>query len=95
MGLGDPFIAQMLQLEHGLKEAKRRLVLGVRKRLPITPSILQKLREVWDKLAEQQDAMGGIMAKVGTREAHFVANLFTSGMLSVYVYGTCNYPVIC
>ena len=28
-------------------------------------------------------------------ETHFVANLFTSGMLSIYVYGTCNYPVLC
>ena len=61
MGLGDPLIAQMPQLEHGLKEAKRRLVSRVCKRLPITPSILQNLREVWGKLAEQQDAMGGIM----------------------------------
>ena len=61
MGLGDTHIAQMPQLEYGLKGAKRWLVLGVRKRLPITQSILQKLREVWAKLAEQQDAMGGIM----------------------------------
>ena len=36
-------------------------MLGVSKRLPITLSILQKLREVWGMLAEQQDAMGGIM----------------------------------
>ena len=28
-------------------------------------------------------------------ETHFVANLFTSGMLSIYVHGTCNYPVLC
>ena len=28
-------------------------------------------------------------------ETHFVANLFTSGMLSIYVYGACNYPVLC
>ena len=61
MGLGDTHIAQMPQLEYGLKGAKRRSVLGVRKRLPITQSILQKLREVWAKLAEQQDVMGGIM----------------------------------
>ena len=28
-------------------------------------------------------------------EPHLVANLFTSGMLSICVYGTCNYPVLC
>ena len=55
MGLGDPHTVQMPQLEYILKGAKRQSVSGARKKLLITPSILQKLREVWAKSAEQQD----------------------------------------
>lgn len=48
-GGGNPEIYKMPQLEYVIKGYKRMAPGGTRRRLPITPEILLKLREVWNK----------------------------------------------
>ena len=55
-GMGDPGISRMPQLEYVLKGLKRRAHGGTRRRLPITPEILKKLRQVWDGDTNSRDA---------------------------------------
>ena len=58
-GLGDPFAASWPLLEYTLKGLKLRQAKDkksrAKKRLPITPGILRKLREVWGKEAHLVD----------------------------------------
>ena len=55
INLGDPQIPLMPQLEYVLKGAKLRATVGARKRLPITPMILQQMRKVWLNSANRLD----------------------------------------
>ena len=55
-GMGDPGFGKMPQLEYIMKGKKRRAPKAVRRRLPITPEILRKLREVWNQSLVLQDA---------------------------------------
>lgn len=57
LGLGDPWIGDMPQLEYVVKDLKRfhRLAAG-RAQLPITPELLQWLRSVWARCPEGEDA---------------------------------------
>ena len=55
IGLGDPHIAQMPQLEYVLKGAKRLTTAGTRKRLLITPTILRQIKKVWEESVVNQD----------------------------------------
>ena len=56
-GMGDPgFGGKMPQLEYVMKVMKRRAPKEVRRRFPITPEILRKLREVWNQSPKSQDA---------------------------------------
>ena len=52
-GMGDPRIGQMPQLVKGFK---RKTPNSTRCRLPITPEILKKLRQVWDQSPQKRDA---------------------------------------
>ena len=57
-GHPDPFLAHMPKLEYVLKGVKREEAekgVGSRTRLPITPSILRKLKQVWEVTAEEWD----------------------------------------
>ena len=57
LGLGDPHMGGMVQLEYVIKGLKR--VSGPqasRTRLPITPAILRKLGKAWDGLLSPFDA---------------------------------------
>lgn len=58
-GLGDPFAATWPLLEYTLRGIKLRQAKDrktkAKKRLPITPDILRKLREAWSKDAQQVD----------------------------------------
>ena len=54
-GFGNPRIAQMPQLEYVLKGVKRLAKAGSRKRLPITPPILEELRRIWGKQVNDAD----------------------------------------
>lgn len=58
-GLGDPFAATWPLLEYTLRGIKLRQAKDRRtqakKRLPITPDILRKLREAWSKDAQRVD----------------------------------------
>ena len=48
LGMGDPHMSEMPQLEYVVKGFRRSVAQGVgRPRLPITPCILRRLREVW------------------------------------------------
>lgn len=55
-GLGNPNIGSMPRLEYVLKGAKRRTPASSRQRLPITPHILLKLKQVWQKEPAKRDA---------------------------------------
>ena len=58
LGLGDPVMSGMPQLQYVLKGAKRKLVGTPRRvRLPITPEILRLLRASWERLPSQADAV--------------------------------------
>ena len=61
-GGGDPGIGSMPQLELSLRGSKKEQ-LGQQKptRLPITPAILMKLRQVWDKQAKERHAVGSML----------------------------------
>ena len=57
-GLGDPFQSLMPRLDYVLKGVKRvqaRSDSGGRKRLPITPAILRKMKDVWSGSAVDRD----------------------------------------
>ena len=56
-GLGNPKTYEMPRLEYVVRGFKRLSPSAGRKRLPITPEILQKLRMVWDKSQKRRDAM--------------------------------------
>lgn len=47
LGLGDPRVGEMPQLENVIKEIKRRAKGGMCTRLPITPEHLLALKKVW------------------------------------------------
>ena len=55
-GMGDPDIPSMPQLEYVMKGIKRSSPQSMRSRLPITPSILRKLRQVWQRMENKWDA---------------------------------------
>ena len=55
-GLGDPEIYKMPRVEYVIKGAKRAKPGVVRRRLPITPAILEKLREIWNRSPSARDA---------------------------------------
>ena len=55
IGLGDPHITQMPQLEYVLKGAKHLATAGTRKRLLITPTILRQIKKVWEESVVNQD----------------------------------------
>ena len=57
MGLGDPLMVRMPQLQYVLRGARRRLAGGAKRtRLPVTPEILQRLRKSWERLPVRADA---------------------------------------
>ena len=57
LGLGDPRIGEMPQLEYVVKGLKRlHKPVASRTRLPITPAILRRLKAVWASWPDQQDA---------------------------------------
>ena len=49
LGLGDPKIYQMPQLEYLFKGIKRSTPLSTRARLPITPQMLRDMKKVWQR----------------------------------------------
>ena len=57
LGLGDPVMVRMPQLQYVLKGARRRLS-GRQKqtRLPITPEILRQLKRTWEQHPSKADA---------------------------------------
>ena len=50
-GLGDPGIRKMPRVEYVVKGVKPG---AQRRRLPITPEVLAKLQEVWDRCGTQR-----------------------------------------
>ena len=57
LGLGDPNVAGMPQLEFVIKGLKKKAASGQRQtRLPITPDILRALRKVWEANTDQEGA---------------------------------------
>ena len=57
LGLGDPNIAGMPQLEFVIKGLKKKATAGQRQtRLPITPAILRALRKVWEGDLDREKA---------------------------------------
>ena len=56
IGLGDPRMSEMPQLEYVLKGLKRKTAGKRRVRLPITPSILRQLKGVWAQSPDKHDA---------------------------------------
>ena len=57
IGLGDPQIGSMPQLEYVLKGLKRRSAgRQGRPRLPITPTVLRQLKEVWARMPDRHNA---------------------------------------
>ena len=57
MGLGDPVMVRMPQLQYVLRGARRRLAGGPKRtRLPITPEILQQLKKSWEGHPIRADA---------------------------------------
>ena len=58
LGLEDPVMVGMPQLQYVLKGASRRLTgRGGRTRLPITPAILRQLRHTWESHPSRADAV--------------------------------------
>ena len=54
--MGNPNIGLMPWLEYVLKGAKKKLPASSRQQLPITPHILLRLKQVWQKDPARQDA---------------------------------------
>ena len=58
LGLGDPRIANMPKLEYVMKGLRRATsTRGKRTRLPITPTVLRKLKASWERLPCREDAV--------------------------------------
>jgi len=58
LGLGDPHVGDMPQLEYVSKGVKKMTACrSARPRLPITPSILRQLRQFWQTLPNRHDAL--------------------------------------
>ena len=58
LGLGDPVMVGMTQLQYILKAAHCRLTgMEGRTRLPITPAILRQLRHMWESHPSRADAV--------------------------------------
>ena len=56
LGLGDPKLGEMTQLEYVMKGLKRKATYSTRRtRLPITPIILGQLKRVWQLRPDQRD----------------------------------------
>ena len=56
VGMGDPNMGDMPQLDYVVKGLKCLASTPQRPRLPITPEILSRLRGVWETLPNQRDA---------------------------------------
>lgn len=57
LGLGDPRVGEMPQLEYVVKGIRKRTSeKNKRKRLPISPNILKKLKKVWGDHPDQTEA---------------------------------------
>ncbi len=56
LGLGDPHMSEMTQLEYAVRGYKRLATAPGRQRLPITPGILKQLKAVWQSHANLRDA---------------------------------------
>ena len=56
LGLGDPDMSKMPQLEYVVKGLKRNTSTIKRTRLPITPDILRRLKGIWQSWQNQRDA---------------------------------------
>lgn len=56
-GLGDPKTYEMPRLEYVIKGFKKLSPNSQERRLPMTPEILGKLRQVWDRSSQKRDAM--------------------------------------
>ena len=57
LGLGDPSMTGIPQLQYVLRGAKRKLAARPqRQRLPITPEILRMLRSSWESMPSRADA---------------------------------------
>ena len=57
LGLGDPLMIKMPQLQYVLRGARRNTAgRPGRTRLPITPTILERLRGVWERHPSRQEA---------------------------------------
>ena len=58
LGLGDPKIPDMPKLEYVIKGLRRKATgREVHPHLPITPTILHKLKNVWEQLPSRKDAV--------------------------------------
>ena len=58
LSLGDPRITSMPKLEYVVKGLRRKAAgRAVRPRLPITPTILRSLKNVWEQLPSREDAV--------------------------------------
>ena len=58
LGLGDPAMVKMPQLQYVLRGARRNLAgRPGRTRLPITPEILRQLRRIWERHPSRNDAI--------------------------------------
>ena len=57
MGLGDPHISSMPQLEYVVKGMKKKTASrAARVRLPITPQILRQMKQVWQLLPDRHNS---------------------------------------
>ena len=56
LGMGDPHMGEMSQLEYVVKGLKRQPGRPTCTRLPITPEILHCLKQIWRTWPEQRDA---------------------------------------
>ncbi len=56
LGMGDPHMGMMPQLEYVLKGMKRKTPSTPRTQLPITPGILRQLKQVWQQGPETREA---------------------------------------
>ena len=55
LGLGDPNIHQITQLEYVMKGIKRSTAESTRTRLPVTPQMLREMKRVWQGRGKQHD----------------------------------------
>ncbi len=60
-GLGNPKTYEMPRLEYVIRGFKKLSSGAQRRRLPITPEILRKLRKIWDKSPKKR-VVGGILS---------------------------------